>query len=348
LKPDDRLIARCVNVIAAAAVCASTALAFGASETSSVKASAASPRQGAQEQAPATYLGTKLCESCHREATRDFGQTMMGKIMLGHPRSDLELHGCEGCHGPGSRYVTEMAKAMGRGAQPDAIQHGASRDGVISFRRDADESAETQNAICLSCHDKGAQAFWRASTHAFRGLRCVDCHTLMHKTSPRFQLASALESNPFVMSRPETQVCLRCHLKEKMQMTLPSRMPLFEGLMTCTDCHNPHGGPYPHQLVRATVNETCYICHAEKRGPFLWIHPPVAQDCLNCHEPHGTINRAMLKMRPPRLCQRCHIGTFHPGTPAGPGTVFVFSRNCTNCHSAVHGSNAPGGVNLTR
>jgi hypothetical protein len=28
--------------------------------------------------------------------------------------------------------------------------------------------------------------------------------------------------------------------------------------------------------------------------------------------------------------------------------VFVFSRSCTNCHSNIHGSNAPGGRLFTR
>ncbi|MGH7814410.1 MAG: DmsE family decaheme c-type cytochrome [Candidatus Binataceae bacterium] len=296
---------------------------------------------------PAAYVGDQVCESCHRQAAHTFLQTAMGKLLIEHPRDAAEARGCESCHGPGSRYVPEMAKAMAH-ESPDAVPHGPSIAGVTSFRPDSGESAEQQNAACLNCHNNGAQAFWRASVHAFRGLRCTDCHTIMRKLSPRFQLASAMESNPFVMTRPETQVCLRCHLKQKTQMTLPSHMPLFEGLMTCTDCHNPHGGPYPDQLVRATVNQTCYMCHAEKRGPFLWIHPPVAQSCLNCHNPHGSINQAMLKLRPPRLCQQCHIGTFHPGSPGAPGSVFVFGRSCTNCHSAIHGSNAPGGVDLTR
>ncbi len=35
--------------------------------------------------------------------------------------------------------------------------------------------------------------------------------------------------------------------------------------MVCTDCHNPHGGPYQHQLLQPTTNEVCYTCHAEKR-----------------------------------------------------------------------------------
>ena len=31
----------------------------------------------------------------------------------------------------------------------------------------------------------------------------------------------------------------------------------------------------------APSNETCYQCHAEKRGPFLWEHQPARDDCLD-------------------------------------------------------------------
>lgn len=337
-----------------AAICAlsGVGLAFAASPAAATTPVSPSTQQSAPAKAghpqPASYVGDKTCEGCHQAAAHEFGETAMGRLMLEHPRDVVEKRACETCHGPGSRYVPVMAEAMGHGAKPGELQHGPSKGGVISFRADSGESAQQQNRVCMNCHNRGALAFWRASTHAFRGVRCTDCHTIMRKISPRYQLTSAMQASPFMIIQPQTQVCLRCHLKQKMEMTLPSHMPLFEGLMNCTDCHNPHGGPYPDQLVRATVNQTCYICHAEKRGPFLWIHPPVTQNCLNCHNPHGSINRAMLKLRPPRLCQQCHIGVFHPGSPGSPGSVFVFSRSCTNCHSAIHGSNAPGGVYLTR
>src|SRR5579872_339395 len=137
-------------------------------------------------------------------------------------------------------------------------------------------------------------------------------------------------------------------ISKRNQMNMPSHMPLCEELMVCTDCHNPHGGPYAHQLIQPTVNEVCYTCHAEKRGPFLWIHPPVMSDCSNCHEPHGSTNHYLPKISPPRLCQQYHIGTFHPGTPSKLGTVFVFGHSCTNCHANIHGSNSPGDLFLTR
>jgi predicted CXXCH cytochrome family protein len=46
-----------------------------------------------------------------------------------------------------------------------------------------------------------------------------------------------------------------------------SHMPIREGKMTCSSCHNPHGSYGDALLKTATVNDTCYKCHAEKRGP---------------------------------------------------------------------------------
>ncbi len=283
------------------------------------------------------YISDELCKACHYKETKTFAATMMGNLFELHPRDAPERLGCQGCHGPGSVHLATGGKKT---------------TGMLTFRPNSDESVQADNDRCLNCHNRGEHVFWRASTHALRGLACTDCHTIMRKESADFQLTSApLVTpfiNPFIVTRPETQVCLRCHLREKMQINLPSHMPLREGSMVCTDCHNPHGGPYPRQLRAATVNEVCYSCHAEKRGPFLWIHPPAMMNCMNCHVPHGSVIQHMLVIREPLLCQRCHVGSFHPGTPGQPMGVFVFNQSCTNCHSQIHGSNSPGGRVFTR
>ena len=54
-------------------------------------------------------------------------------------------------------------------------------------------------------------------------------------------------------------------------------------------------------LKQRSTNSTCYACHADKRGPFLWEHPPVAEDCTACHRPHGSIHPGMLALRGPML-----------------------------------------------
>ena len=74
-------------------------------------------------------------------------------------------------------------------------------------------------------------------------------------------------------------------------------MPLegtCEGQMACSDCHNTHGSIGPALMKRDTVTETCYTCHAEKRGPFVHQHQPVTDNCANCHNPHDSTIPASL------------------------------------------------------
>jgi DmsE family decaheme c-type cytochrome len=250
--------------------------------------------------AAATYVGNEVCKACHAPAFEKFSQTQMGKIFLFNARNETEKRACENCHGPGSNHVSAGG---GKGV-----------GGLITFRKDSGESAKVQNEACLGCHQRGVQTYWEASPHASRGITCVNCHTLMEKTSGK-QLAKLTDVSPFGINRAEIEVCGQCHLQRKAQLMRSSHMPMREGKVVCSDCHNPHGSPNPSQLKQTSVNENCYTCHAERRGPFLWEHPPVMEGCNNCHEPHGSVNDRLLKVTDPRVCTSCHIATRHPGTP---------------------------------
>jgi DmsE family decaheme c-type cytochrome len=209
--------------------------------------------------------------------------------------------------------------------------------GIISFRpEDQSRTASENNAICLNCHERGDRTYWNGSTHDSRGLMCTNCHTIMKEVSRKYQLKTA--------SEPDT--CFQCHKDRRAQMARSSHMPLREGKMVCSDCHNPHGSATDGLLKTATINDTCYKCHAEKRGPFLFEHTPVRENCLNCHDPHGSVNEYMLKISRPRICTECH--TFGHGTTSGPLAVQTIGRQCQNCHTEVHGTNSPGGALLHR
>ncbi len=288
----------------------------------------------APKPAPATYVGNEVCQACHATQFEKFSQTQMGKIFLYNARNEAEKRACESCHGPGSNHV---AAGGGKGV-----------GGLISFRKDSAESAEVKNEVCLGCHQRGVQTYWKASPHAGRGMACVDCHTLMEKTTDRFQLAKVGDRTVFFNKRAQTEVCGQCHLQRRAQLQRSSHMPVREGALTCTDCHNPHGTPNPSQLKQTSVNENCYTCHTERRGPFLHEHPPVRENCTNCHEPHGSVNDRLLKVTDPRLCTQCHSYSQHPVTPRGKNSPFFFNRSCTNCHSQIHGSNHPSGTVFTR
>jgi DmsE family decaheme c-type cytochrome len=177
--------------------------------------------------------------------------------------------------------------------------------------------------------------------HQSRELSCTDCHNPMLKLSPEGALAK-----PSI-----NEVCATCHQDIRAKFNRRSHMPLPEGQMACTDCHNPHGSITRPLLKTDTVNETCYTCHAEKRGPFLFEHAPVRQSCLNCHDPHGSNQQTLLVAPIPMLCQQCHTMVRHPNdlqTPAGLGTGSapderLIGRGCLTCHTNIHGSNNPSG-----
>ncbi|MGB4783952.1 MAG: DmsE family decaheme c-type cytochrome [Candidatus Acidiferrum sp.] len=295
------------------------------------KAKAAAPSG-----ADGDYVGSETCVTCHVDQERRFKNTIMGKVMLGNPRTPLEARGCESCHGPGKAHV----------------EAGGGKDTIpIRFGKDSNNSVAEQNATCLDCHSRGNHLFWKGSPHESRGMACVNCHQVKQEvhvsvSSDARYNAPLTENRGLKKSQPE--VCLQCHQMRRAQLQRSSHMPYREGKVTCTSCHNPHGSPNPKQLIQSTTNENCLSCHTERRGPFVWEHPPVMENCANCHEPHGTSNPQLLKTRMPRVCDSCHVATRHPTQAQPLGSIKNFSRGCTNCHSAIHGSNHPSGDKFLR
>jgi len=250
---------------------------------------------------------------------------------MAHPRTPDEARGCESCHGPGRGHVEAGG---GKGTIP------------VRFTSDSTNSVAEKNSACLQCHSRGNRLFWKGSPHDSRAMACVDCHQAHQELHPTLssegRFNAPLTQNTGV-KKPQPELCLQCHQMRRAQLQRSSHMPYREGKVTCTSCHNPHGSPNPKQLIQSTVNENCLSCHTERRGPFLWEHPPVMENCANCHEAHGTNNPQLLKVRMPRVCDSCHISSRHPTTPILLNSIRDFNRGCTNCHSAIHGSNNPSG-----
>lgn len=250
------------------------------------------------------------------------------------PRTRFAEHGCGSCHGPSEAHMRRPPRGERRAA-PDHVFAGT---GLLDVG--------TTNAVCLDCHRASAGMHWAGSVHEVEDLACTSCHTVH------------AHADPVMSKQTEAAVCTTCHARTHAEALRPSAHPMLDGRMACSDCHAPHGGPGPAMLRTGTVNETCTSCHAEYRGPFLWEHPPAAEDCLTCHRPHGASHRALLVKRTPWLCQDCHLAQFHPsaalsgtglpgaGTPSGSQSML--GRDCMNCHVHVHGSNHPSGAGTTR
>jgi predicted CXXCH cytochrome family protein len=200
---------------------------------------------------------------------------------------------------------------------------------------------------CVMCHEDEYRQF-KLSTHyrifvksdATGAEGCEVCHGpgSVHVD------ASGGKGNIINPGR-DPEICFTCHTDKKMQFRLPYHHPVLEGKMSCTDCHDPHGidvKPWTATSEDA-VNEVCFKCHADKRGPYIWKHDALKEGCTTCHQVHGSVNDKMLIARDYNLCLRCHAmnnypyghgqnGQFHDWTSAG-------ACWSAGCHAEPHGSN---------
>jgi DmsE family decaheme c-type cytochrome len=301
---------------------------------------ASAPAASGPEDAPGTQYsekGADTCIACHDEEAdtltfKTAGIFKSRHAQRGNARSPFGAGGlqCEACHGPGARHSTKGSKKVltTNGFKPSSFM-----------------SVEQRNQPCLECHQDRARSGWHAGAHERANLACSDCHKVH------------VEHDPALAKSSQSEVCYACHKQQRADFHKTSSHPLRFGRMVCSDCHNPHGSTNPALLIKATVNQTCFTCHADKRGPLLWEHAPVAEDCTLCHSSHGSVRAALLTKSPPLLCQQCHTVAGHPAVArtgaalpggTGGGSIFLLAGSCTNCHSQVHGSNHPAGAKLMR
>ena len=267
------------------------------------------------EFAGATFVNDRAtCFECHEDSMRTYDHTVHAAALSFAAGSD-KGGDCETCHGPRS-------------------EHNEDATDVLAFEK---LSPSGQSAVCLQCHDGGAQIGFKAGPHQSAEVSCVSCHLVMDKKSDRALLARS----------SSTQVCYQCHSEVRAETLKTSHHPVREGRMECASCHNPHG-TNEALLVRSTVNETCATCHSDKRGPFLWEHAPVRENCSTCHSPHGSNQRFLLSNREPFLCLSCHSYGGHINLPRYNRTSNPYGSGCTNCHITTHGSNHPSGAKQTR
>jgi DmsE family decaheme c-type cytochrome len=274
------------------------------------------------------------CAACHEQVAVGFTKTVHGKVQNGLSVS------CESCHGDGAEHI-------------------AGGGDKSKIKNPAKINPASASQTCMQCHSQVKEhATWRGSKHESAGLSCLSCHSAHHSQA-------ATTANKFAASFREpaaetkllkgasvTDTCFQCHSDirkaQYQRSTHLFRNEDREHTQNCSSCHEPHGSVGPKLMRTMSVNETCYQCHDEKRGPFLWEHAPAREDCGTCHKAHGSNNSALLQARANVLCQQCHIQGRHQTVPGVSNSTWTFNRACTQCHPMVHGSNHPSGVNLQR
>ena len=272
-----------------------------------------------------------VCATCHEAAVAAIMPTLHGA------KVDASAGMCQTCHGDTTAHLKDPA------VKPANV--------VVKG------TAEQKTAVCMTCHAGNRHlSFWESGKHAKNDVACSNCHAIHGGEK-------ALHVAPFTTtSRPiEADVCGTCHKQVRNATLKPSHHPIMEGKVKCSDCHNPHGALTQAMVKHETVNQQCWSCHADKRGPFVFGHPPVEENCLSCHTPHGSAHGKLLNEKVPNLCQDCHVTGRHPtafygsrqgwtvpetGAPNSSVSTRFIARGCLNCHNSIHGSNAPSNRGL--
>lgn len=324
-------MARCVRKILRVGA---TGMLFAAILAAVVAGSAVLAQEDDQEELLPGYTrsGADTCLACHGDEDSAHVLAIFDSphAVVGDKRSPFGGNQCEACHGPGGDHAAR-------------VRFGQERPPIPAFGENSLWPKERENQICRDCHREQGHRSWDGGTHQRQDVACADCHTVHSR------------QDPVTVTATQPDVCLDCHARERAAVNRAYSHPIRHGEMACTDCHEPHGSPSEAMLSSPTVNQNCYGCHAEMRGPFLWEHAPVTEDCTLCHETHGSNNPALLTRRAPLLCQQCHSRLGHPsiGRTADDlssdiRSAFQVSGSCMNCHSQVHGSNHPSGASLNR
>ena len=318
----DGFPARTLVTVLAIAWALGIGLTAAAARTPSAPATAttaknAPPSTPAPQVSADDYVGQDTCVTCHDT------QTYKGTAhaLVSNPKSPASTHGCESCHGPGKAHVDS----------------GGDKTKIVNLKT---LSPQRASEACVTCHDRTKHALWSGSQHDQRGVSCLSCHSVHSPVGPKQMKA-----------KTEPELCATCHRNIVNKLHRFNHMPVREDKMQCSSCHNPHGSTNTKLLkTGTTVDEACASCHAEKRGPYLWEHAPVANACVTCHDPHGSNNERMLAAKVPFLCQRCHVTSRHPptvydGFVRGNSTSAnkIVGRGCVVCHAQIHGSNHPSG-----
>ena len=161
------------------------------------------------------FVSNDLCKTCHSAIWNAFYKNPHFKS-IASGKEPPESTGCQGCHGPAGNH----------------IDNGGGKDTIRAF---SVLPAEQVLDTCLRCHGQTlSRANIRTSQHTLNGMACTSCHSIH-----RAQSVHAL------LRKPQTALCEECHTDVRAQFAMPFKHRVEEGVIACTDCHNPHGSFAP-------------------------------------------------------------------------------------------------------
>jgi len=206
--------------------------------------------------------------------------------------------------------------------------------------------------MCATCHEDTAKLFVQNPHHAieadkrrgWEGRACESCHGPGLKHAESGGSPEEIRNPSKLAAAALDKICLTCHFGPPAHAgRLMSSHA--KNQVSCTKCHKIHADTPGGIVARkvSAVNEQCGTCHtnvmSQFQQPYHHRLPEGAMSCVDCHNPHGSIRRAMTQSFGANepACIGCHGDKRGPYTFEHPPMRF---GSCATCHD-VHGSANP-------
>ncbi len=211
---------------------------------------------------------------------------------------------------------------------------------------------EQEPALCLLCHDDLASAAEGdlAVPHFPVTDSCLGCHEVH------------AGSHPALLAAPQSELCGGCHPQDGLNL---SHGDQITDATDCSRCHQPHGSDHEHLLraahlhapfadgscqachrpalegrirLRSRGEKLCTSCHGDLAATALEsgsVHAALRgkrgkAGCLNCHNPHMSLQPGLLLKPGVGLCETCHAEIVEQAS-AGTGHAPA-AEDCLSCH----------------
>lgn len=310
----------------------------------------------------------KVCLSCHS----DFQQTMAKPFV----HSPVKAGECSDCHSPHASSHGKLLAADpdqicatchadvvppgAKSAHPDALGGRCTKCHDPHASESKHQLLAKGSELCFQCHaDLGKAVAAASHKHGPVEKSCLGCHT-----------PHASKDSPHLLVKAAPALCVECHATGGAGFkTAHLNYPVATA--DCASCHDPHGSSRKgilwasvHQPVADRMCATCHLeagspdalkvkksgidgcrgCHSEMINETMGlnrVHWPVLDRtaCLNCHRPHASKARKLLKGTEPQVCGSCHPRAVKQAQESAFKHQPVADGECSMCHSA-HGSNA--------
>lgn len=189
---------------------------------------------------------------------------------------------------------------------------------------------EEATAMCSQCHTAHTGIDnYGFDAHSVEEINCVECHLI-------------LKNDKSLTLDDQTDFCIRCHIEKGTSINQVTSHPMSSGEVSCLSCHRMN--KRLDAFLGYDLAGTCAECHPRQSGPFPYEHDVAhaysveGGGCIECHNPHGSVNNHLLNQPKENLCLQCHMKP--PGHQSSTVHGFVWSQydDCTVCHSETHGS----------